>query len=289
MANNEDRLESLGRFRRRAHQTPHANDRRPSSAKPRQPQRLSARRRLDRRQARSGQAARRQRRHARPDHRSNGQRRSAPAHRSCALLLFESLDKAAHAALEIAALKPAACDLMDRRHLSLARETDVRYELLIPGEAEACCSSSITPTAARNCDTSWTSSSSWCSSNWASPPRRMSPKTKSTSSCTGAWPSDSFRRSIACKARRGRRPASKTSRSRSQPASVPAARARHAQASASHGLGLRPRGPRPTAHSPVSRSAHPTTMSARWNRWPPSSTKKSGCSAARSAASTATA
>ena len=26
---------------------------------------------------------------------------------------------------------------MDRRHLSLARETDVRYELLIPGETEA--------------------------------------------------------------------------------------------------------------------------------------------------------
>jgi FAD/FMN-containing dehydrogenase/Fe-S oxidoreductase len=60
-----------------------------------------------------------------------------PLHRSCVLLLFESLDQAAHAALEIAALKPAACDLMDRRHLSLARETDVRYELLIPGEAEA--------------------------------------------------------------------------------------------------------------------------------------------------------
>ncbi len=60
-----------------------------------------------------------------------------PLHRSCALLLFESLDQAAHAALEIAALQPAACDLMDRRHLSLARETDVRYELLIPGEAEA--------------------------------------------------------------------------------------------------------------------------------------------------------
>jgi FAD/FMN-containing dehydrogenase/Fe-S oxidoreductase len=60
-----------------------------------------------------------------------------PLHRSCVLLLFESLDQAAHAALEIAALNPAACDLMDRRHLSLARETDVRYELLIPGEAEA--------------------------------------------------------------------------------------------------------------------------------------------------------
>jgi FAD/FMN-containing dehydrogenase/Fe-S oxidoreductase len=60
-----------------------------------------------------------------------------PLHRSSVLLLFESLDNAAHAALEISAGKPAACDLMDRRHLSLARDTDVRYELLIPGEAEA--------------------------------------------------------------------------------------------------------------------------------------------------------
>jgi FAD/FMN-containing dehydrogenase/Fe-S oxidoreductase len=60
-----------------------------------------------------------------------------PAHRGCALLLFDSLDKAANAALEIARRKPAACDLMDRRHLNLARETDIRYELLIPGEAEA--------------------------------------------------------------------------------------------------------------------------------------------------------
>jgi FAD/FMN-containing dehydrogenase/Fe-S oxidoreductase len=60
-----------------------------------------------------------------------------PAHRGCVILLFDSLDKAAHAALEIARLGPAACDLMDRRHLSLARETDIRYELLIPVEAEA--------------------------------------------------------------------------------------------------------------------------------------------------------
>lgn len=60
-----------------------------------------------------------------------------PAHRGCALLLFDSLEKAAHAALAIAPFGTSACDLMDRRHLNLARETDVRYELLIPGEAEA--------------------------------------------------------------------------------------------------------------------------------------------------------
>jgi FAD/FMN-containing dehydrogenase/Fe-S oxidoreductase len=60
-----------------------------------------------------------------------------PLHRGCALLIFDSLDKAAKAALEMLPLEPVACDLMDRRHLNLARECDVRYELLIPGEAEA--------------------------------------------------------------------------------------------------------------------------------------------------------
>jgi FAD/FMN-containing dehydrogenase/Fe-S oxidoreductase len=60
-----------------------------------------------------------------------------PGHRGCVLLLFDGLDKSAHAALEISRLGPTACDLMDRRHLNLARETDIRYELLIPGEAEA--------------------------------------------------------------------------------------------------------------------------------------------------------
>ena len=60
-----------------------------------------------------------------------------PVHRGCALLLFDSLDKAANAVLELLPHEPAACDLMDRRHLNLARENDVRYELLIPGEAEA--------------------------------------------------------------------------------------------------------------------------------------------------------
>lgn len=60
-----------------------------------------------------------------------------PLHRGCVLLLFDSLEKAAHAVLELAPLKPVACDLMDRRHMNLARDTDVRYELIIPSEAEA--------------------------------------------------------------------------------------------------------------------------------------------------------
>jgi len=53
------------------------------------------------------------------------------------LLFFETLDKAARSAAEMLALGVSACDLMDRRHLSLARGSDPRYELLIPPSAEA--------------------------------------------------------------------------------------------------------------------------------------------------------
>lgn len=60
-----------------------------------------------------------------------------PTCRGSMLLVFDSLDKAARAVEELLPLGPAACDLMDRRHLSLARETDVRYELMIPAAAEA--------------------------------------------------------------------------------------------------------------------------------------------------------
>jgi FAD/FMN-containing dehydrogenase/Fe-S oxidoreductase len=57
---------------------------------------------------------------------------------ACSLLLFfDSLEKAAQATLELLPMKPSACDLMDRRHLTLARELDPRYEFLIPQEAEA--------------------------------------------------------------------------------------------------------------------------------------------------------
>jgi len=60
-----------------------------------------------------------------------------PPERNSMLLIFESLDKAARAVEELLPLMPAACDLMDRRHLSLAREMDVRYELMLPTAAEA--------------------------------------------------------------------------------------------------------------------------------------------------------
>ncbi len=60
-----------------------------------------------------------------------------PRYRGVALLLFESLERAARAVGEVLAFEPSACDLMDRRHLSLAREAEVRFDLLIPPEAEA--------------------------------------------------------------------------------------------------------------------------------------------------------
>jgi len=58
-------------------------------------------------------------------------------HRAVALLLFDRLESAAKAVMEILPLDPSACDLMDRRHLSLARESTVQYDLLIPPETEA--------------------------------------------------------------------------------------------------------------------------------------------------------
>jgi len=58
-------------------------------------------------------------------------------YRGVALLLFDSLERASSAVREILPHGPTACDLVDRRHLSLARETEVRYDLLIPQETEA--------------------------------------------------------------------------------------------------------------------------------------------------------
>lgn len=55
-----------------------------------------------------------------------------PAHRGVLLLLFERLENASKAVERILRYGPSACDLMDRRHLSLARESDVLYDVLIP-------------------------------------------------------------------------------------------------------------------------------------------------------------
>ena len=61
----------------------------------------------------------------------------ADAATAVGLLLFDSLESAAEAALRLFPLRPSACDLFDRRHLALARGTKPSFELLIPPVAEA--------------------------------------------------------------------------------------------------------------------------------------------------------
>ncbi len=60
-----------------------------------------------------------------------------PAHRGVALLFFHQLQAAATAAVEIGKMGVTACDLMDRRLLTLARETNEQYQRLLPVDAEA--------------------------------------------------------------------------------------------------------------------------------------------------------
>jgi FAD/FMN-containing dehydrogenase/Fe-S oxidoreductase len=60
-----------------------------------------------------------------------------PRHQGTVLFLFDRLESAARAVQEVLTFDPAACDLMDRRHLALARETDPRYDALIPAATEA--------------------------------------------------------------------------------------------------------------------------------------------------------
>jgi FAD/FMN-containing dehydrogenase/Fe-S oxidoreductase len=60
-----------------------------------------------------------------------------PKHRGLCLMFFDRLESAATAAAEAQSLGVSACDLMDRRILSLARDLDSRYAQVIPREAEA--------------------------------------------------------------------------------------------------------------------------------------------------------
>ncbi len=60
-----------------------------------------------------------------------------PQVRGLILLFFARLDTAAKATLEISREEVAACDLMDRRLLEIARETEPVYESIIPRGAEA--------------------------------------------------------------------------------------------------------------------------------------------------------
>jgi FAD/FMN-containing dehydrogenase/Fe-S oxidoreductase len=60
-----------------------------------------------------------------------------PAHRGVVLLIFGKMETAVAAVQAISTQQPSACDLLDRRLLSLARESDRRFAELIPASAEA--------------------------------------------------------------------------------------------------------------------------------------------------------
>jgi FAD/FMN-containing dehydrogenase/Fe-S oxidoreductase len=53
------------------------------------------------------------------------------------LFLFDSLDRAAEAAVRLRSLSPDACDLFDKRHLTLARSAKPAFDQLIPPVAGA--------------------------------------------------------------------------------------------------------------------------------------------------------
>ncbi|MBM84126.1 MAG: anaerobic glycerol-3-phosphate dehydrogenase subunit C [Planctomycetaceae bacterium] len=60
-----------------------------------------------------------------------------PEHRGLALLLFGSMETAMAAVTDLSQQQPSACDLLDRRVLSLGREADRRFAEMIPPTAEA--------------------------------------------------------------------------------------------------------------------------------------------------------
>ena len=60
-----------------------------------------------------------------------------PAFRGVVLLLFSQLEPALRSVQVIARQQPSACDLLDRRLLTLAREADRRFEELVSPAAEA--------------------------------------------------------------------------------------------------------------------------------------------------------
>lgn len=60
-----------------------------------------------------------------------------PRHRGVVLLLFGQMEAAVRTVLAISGQQPSACDLLDRRLLTLAREADERFAQMISPAAEA--------------------------------------------------------------------------------------------------------------------------------------------------------
>ncbi len=59
-----------------------------------------------------------------------------PQHRAAALVLFRDMDQALDSVQKITPLEPSACDLFDRRLLSLARDANPQFASLIPASVE---------------------------------------------------------------------------------------------------------------------------------------------------------
>lgn len=60
-----------------------------------------------------------------------------PTHRGVVMMFFHRLESAARSAVRSLEYGPVACDLMGRRLLGIARETDRQFERMLPREAEA--------------------------------------------------------------------------------------------------------------------------------------------------------
>ncbi len=60
-----------------------------------------------------------------------------PEHRALTAIMFAGTDDALEAVQQLLDLDPSACDLLDRRLLSVARQTDARWQSVIHQEAEA--------------------------------------------------------------------------------------------------------------------------------------------------------
>ena len=62
---------------------------------------------------------------------------SIPRHRGVIMLFFHRLESAARSAVRSLQFGPVACDMMGRRLLGIARETERQFENVLPREAEA--------------------------------------------------------------------------------------------------------------------------------------------------------
>ena len=179
---------------------------------------------------------------------------------------------------------------MDRRHLSLARETDVRYELLIPGETEAMLLDRVSRRyAATSCERSSIDVVELIQIQGGA--RRGIVHRRGRNRLPALLgPRPAVRADAVSHARRtrARRRASKTSPCRSKACrfSCGTCRTRSSACRSRRRYSAMP----PRASCTCGRSSiSPTpTMSARWKSSPPSCTSTSGCCAARSAASMAT-